>query len=145
MCLGVHYSALVGERCSHALSAGTVPGSLGDLQQLIVLDLSSNQVSGDLCDFAIQTSIGDNNLNSVLRFFSTANNSLSGEGPQACCTVCFLAQPAVCLSCVAYAACSHTDPIPEGLELIFRFKSQHMHNSAHARTERSHQLSLSLS
>ena len=72
-----------------------MPGSLGDLQQLIVLDLSSNQFSGDLSDFAIQTSIGDNNLNSVLRFFSAANNSLSGEGPQACCTFCFLAKPAV--------------------------------------------------
>ena len=78
---------------NHASSAGTVPGSLGDLQQLIVLDLSSNQFSGALSDFAIQTSIGDNNLNSVLRFFSAANNSLSGEGPllhyllpcKACC------------------------------------------------------------
>ena len=59
--------------------AGTIPGTLGDLQQLILLDLSSNQFSGTLDDFAYETGSGENDIYSVLRYLNISNNALLGE------------------------------------------------------------------
>lgn len=60
------------------ISAGTIPGTLGDLQQLILLDLSSNRFSGTLDDYAYETSTGQNDLYSILRYLNISNNDLLG-------------------------------------------------------------------
>ena len=58
--------------------SGTIPGTLGDLQQLILLDLSDNSFSGTLDDFAYQTGTGENDLYSILRYLDISRNDLLG-------------------------------------------------------------------
>jgi len=58
-----------------------VPGTLGELQDLILLDLSNNQFSGTLDDFAYQTNAQQNEENSVLRYLNISNNELMGAPP----------------------------------------------------------------
>ena len=60
--------------------AGTVPSSLAALQRLVVLDLSGNQLSGDLMEFAFVALDDRDDLNSRLRSFNASHNKLTGVG-----------------------------------------------------------------
>ena len=73
------WTALLLTRVLPFMIAGTIPGTLGDLQQLILLDLSSNQFSGTLDDFADETDSGENDIYSVLRYLNISSNALLGE------------------------------------------------------------------
>ena len=56
-----------------------MPSSLAALQRLVVLDLSSNQLSGDLMEFAFVALDDRDDLNSRMRSFNASHNRLSGE------------------------------------------------------------------
>ena len=59
-------------------STGTVPGSMADIETLVVLSLSSNQLTGNLGDYAFASSEDRNDLNSALRVLDFGDNALSG-------------------------------------------------------------------
>ncbi len=55
-----------------------MPSSLAALQRLVVLDLSSNQLSGDLVEFAFVALDDRDDLNSRMRSFNASHNKLTG-------------------------------------------------------------------
>lgn len=60
------------------VTAGPLPASLATCNDLVVLDLHSNGLSGTLEDFAFQTQANREDLHSSLRYFDVSNNTLSG-------------------------------------------------------------------
>lgn len=61
--------------------SGPLPASLATLNELVVLDLHGNALSGTLAEFAFQTQANRQDLHSALRYLDLSNNTLSG----ACC------------------------------------------------------------
>ena len=65
---------VLSQRCD----SGTIPGTLGQLKGLIMLDLSNNQFSGTLDELAKKTVSTEETSRNAIRFFSAAANDLSG-------------------------------------------------------------------
>ena len=64
-----------------------MPSTLAALQRVVVLDLSSNQLSGDLMEFAFVALDDRDDLNSRMRSFNASHNKLTGEVGGSCCHV----------------------------------------------------------
>ena len=62
----------------HDLYAGSIPGSMAEMEALVVLSLGGNQLTGSLADYAFVSSEDRNDLNSALRFLDFSSNGLSG-------------------------------------------------------------------
>lgn len=58
--------------------AGALPASLANVESMVVLDASNNQLGGTLNDFAFQAAANRADLHSALRYFDIANNSFAG-------------------------------------------------------------------
>lgn len=52
---------------------------MAEMEKLVVLSLSNNQLSGDLADYAFASSEDRNDVNSALRFLDLGNTGLSGQ------------------------------------------------------------------
>jgi hypothetical protein len=60
------------------LCAGTLPPALATLPEIVVLDLGTNQLSGELGDFAFTTAANREDVHSTLRYLALGNNSFTG-------------------------------------------------------------------
>ena len=58
--------------------AGALPASLANVESLVVMDVSSNQLGGTLNDFAFQAAANRADVHSALRYFGIGNNSFAG-------------------------------------------------------------------
>lgn len=61
------------------MCAGNLPASLALLEDLVVLDVHNNSLSGSLDEFAFETVSNRQDLHSTLRYFDIGNNSFTGE------------------------------------------------------------------
>lgn len=61
-----------------SLAAGTLPPGLSNPNELVVLDLHSNQLSGTLSDFAFAAAANREDIHSTLRYLDLGNNTFSG-------------------------------------------------------------------
>ena len=65
-------------RVSWDICAGALPASLANVESMVALDVSDNQLGGTLSDFAFQAAANRADLHSALRYFDIANNSFAG-------------------------------------------------------------------
>ena len=60
------------------MCTGALPENLAVMPSLVVADLSNNQLTGSLENYAITTQVARDDLNSPLRYLSLAGNTFTG-------------------------------------------------------------------
>ena len=62
----------------HANAAGTIPGQIGGLSNLIIFNAQANRFSGSLSDYAFYVTDDRGDVNSYTRVVNLGQNNISG-------------------------------------------------------------------